>query len=81
MTVRKKVSNLPNVVNHVVTSVSMPAALQHRLALRLPRYGDRSKLITRMIELWLGDELHVPGLRLRSIDEAQDLELIALEDL
>lgn len=67
----------PTIVqNHKVTSFSMPTLLHERLAMTLPHYGDRSKLIVRLVELWLNRDIHVPGLCLRSLlaqDQMEDL--------
>jgi hypothetical protein len=56
--------------NQSVTSFSLPRQLQRRFAAKLPRHGDRSKLLSRMIEMWLNGEIQVTGVSLRSLSVA-----------
>lgn len=48
------------------SSFSMSRALHRRLAQALPRHGDRSKLVARMIEMYLDGELQVTNVVLRN---------------
>ena len=41
------------------SSYSIPRQLHSRLKAALPKHGDRSKLVTRMIEMWLDKEIVV----------------------
>lgn len=45
----------------------MSYQLHRALARRLPRHGDRSKLVVRMIEMWLRGDIQIPDLRLKSL--------------
>ena len=45
--------------NVKVTSFSLPEELRRRLDARLWAYGDRSKLLNRLLELWLNNELYL----------------------
>lgn len=44
----------------------MSRALHRRLRETLPRHGDRSKLVARMIEMYLDGELQVTNVVLRN---------------
>lgn len=54
------------------TSYSMPSALHAALSRRLPRFGDRSKLVRHLIEMWLRGEIQVKveEIGLRSLNVA-----------
>lgn len=52
-------------------SFSMERALHKRLAQALPRHGDRSKLVARLIEMWLNREVIVYNVLLKSNSVAQ----------
>lgn len=40
-----------------IMSVSMPRSIERRLTAALPRYGDKSKLVARLLEMWLDREI------------------------
>lgn len=48
------------------SSFSMSRQLHRRLRTALPRHGDRSKLVARMIEMYLDGELQVTNVVLRN---------------
>ena len=48
-----------------VTSFSTTKSLMRRLRDALPRYGDRSRLIHRLLEMWLSGEILVYNVNLR----------------
>jgi len=49
-----------------VTSYSIPKTTHRRLRQALPRHGDRSRLVSRLLEMWLAGEVSPIGLYLRS---------------
>ena len=48
------------------SSFSMSRSLHRRLRAALPRHGDRSKLVARMIEMYLNGEITVTNVALRN---------------
>jgi|HubBroStandDraft_4_1064222.scaffolds.fasta_scaffold40980_3 hypothetical protein len=42
----------------------MPRALHKRFADALPRHGDRSKAVARMIEMWLDGQIMLHNVKL-----------------
>lgn len=52
------------------SSYSMPRELHKALSRRLPRHGDKSRLVTRLIEMWLAGEIQVTQVYLRSLSVA-----------
>ena len=48
------------------SSFSMSRALHRRLREALPRHGDRSKLVARMIEMYLDGQITVTNVALRN---------------
>ena len=57
---------MPRSATHATPSHSIPRQLHDRFRQRLPGYGDRSRVVTRLIELWLDRKLPPLDLRLRS---------------
>jgi len=53
--------------DHATSSYSMPKATHQALSRKLPRFGDRSKLVARLIEMWLSGEIIVTGVSLKSL--------------
>ena len=58
------------------SSISMPRALERRLRSVTPMYGDRSRLICRLVEMWLDGKIHVDNLKLRS-QNARNINIVA----
>jgi hypothetical protein len=52
------------------SSFSMSRQLHRRLRAALPRHGDRSKLVARMIEMYLDGEIVVTNVALRNTNLA-----------
>jgi hypothetical protein len=44
----------------VTSSISLSHDLHKQLKRTLPRWGDRSRLVARLLEMWLGGEIIVP---------------------
>ena len=56
----------PMATKQATSSYSMSRALHSRLHKALPRHGDRSKLVARLIEMWLDHEIMATNVFLRS---------------
>ncbi len=55
----------PMATQQKVTSFSMPEPLYRALSRRLPRHGDRSRLLTRLVEMYLTGEVVPSGVSLQ----------------